>query len=80
MNCYVCATDDRATVATYLPELTHSGFADATIQQLLDMTTGLKHSEDLTFSDDEIDSNAKTYVEQAFAGRVGPFVAVDPRR
>lgn len=40
------ALDDRATVKTYLPELKHSGFADATIQQLLDMTTGLKHSED----------------------------------
>jgi CubicO group peptidase (beta-lactamase class C family) len=40
------ALDDRATVATYLPELRHSGFADATIAQLLDMTTGMKHSED----------------------------------
>lgn len=40
------ALDDRAPVATYLPELTDSGFADATVQQLLDMTTGLKHTED----------------------------------
>ena len=40
------ALDERAPVVTYLPELKHSGFADATIQQLLDMTTGLKHSED----------------------------------
>ena len=40
------ALDDRERVATYLPELKHSGFADATIQQLLDMTTGLKHTED----------------------------------
>ena len=40
------ALDDRATVATYLPELQHSGFADATIANLLDMTTGMKHSED----------------------------------
>ena len=38
--------DDCATVATYLPELKHSGFADATIAQLLDMTTGVKHTED----------------------------------
>ena len=38
--------DDRATVATYLPELKHSGFADATVAQLLDMTTGVKHTED----------------------------------
>jgi CubicO group peptidase (beta-lactamase class C family) len=40
------ALDDRATVATYLPELKRSGFADATVAQLLDMTTGMKHSED----------------------------------
>ncbi len=40
------ALDDRASVATYLPELTHSGFTDATIAQLLDMTTGVKHTED----------------------------------
>ena len=40
------ALDDRAPIATYLPELKHSGFADATVQQLLDMTTGLKHTED----------------------------------
>ncbi len=40
------ALDERAPVVTYVPELKHSGFADATIQQLLDMTTGLKHSED----------------------------------
>ena len=40
------ALDDRATVASYLPELNHSGFADATIAQLLDMTTGVRHTED----------------------------------
>ena len=40
------ALDDRATVATYLPELKRSGFGDATIAQLLDMTTGVKHTED----------------------------------
>ncbi len=40
------ALDDRATVASYLPELKHSGFADATIAQLLDMTTGVKYTED----------------------------------
>ena len=40
------ALDDRAAVATYLPELKHGGFGDATIAQLLDMTTGVKHTED----------------------------------
>ena len=38
--------DDRATVASYLPELKHGGFADATIAHLLDMTTGVKYTED----------------------------------
>jgi CubicO group peptidase (beta-lactamase class C family) len=40
------ALDDRATVASYLPELKDGGFADATIAQLLDMTTGVKYTED----------------------------------
>jgi CubicO group peptidase (beta-lactamase class C family) len=40
------AIDPRAAVATYVPELKLSGFGDATIRQLLDMTTGIKYSED----------------------------------
>ena len=40
------ALDDRATVASYLPELKHGGFADATLAHLLDMTTGVKYTED----------------------------------
>jgi CubicO group peptidase (beta-lactamase class C family) len=42
------ALDDRRTVASYLPELQPSGFGDATIRQLLDMTTGLDYTEDYT--------------------------------
>lgn len=37
--------NERATVASYLPELKDSGFADATIRELLDMTTGIRFSE-----------------------------------
>jgi CubicO group peptidase (beta-lactamase class C family) len=40
--------DDQATVASYVPELENSGYADATVRQLLDMTTGLKYVEDYT--------------------------------
>jgi CubicO group peptidase (beta-lactamase class C family) len=40
--------DEHATVAHYVPELKDSGFGDATIRQLLDMTTGLKYTEDYT--------------------------------
>jgi CubicO group peptidase (beta-lactamase class C family) len=37
--------DERATVGSCVPELQRSGFGDATIRQLLDMTTGLDYSE-----------------------------------
>ena len=40
------ALDEHAIVAKYVPELKSSGLGDATIRQLLDMTTGLKYSED----------------------------------
>jgi len=43
--------DDRATVGRYVPELQPSGFGDATVRQLLDMTTGLDYSED--YADDD---------------------------
>ena len=39
------ALDEGASVAKYVPELKDSGFGDATIRQLLDMTTGMKYSE-----------------------------------
>jgi CubicO group peptidase (beta-lactamase class C family) len=38
--------DETASVASYIPELAGSGFGDATVRQLLDMTTSLRHSED----------------------------------
>ena len=37
--------DENAKVTQYVPELKDSAFGDATIRQLLDMTTGLKYSE-----------------------------------
>lgn len=40
--------DEHAPVARYLPELGAGGFADATIRQLLDMTTGIAYVEDYT--------------------------------
>jgi CubicO group peptidase (beta-lactamase class C family) len=38
--------DANATVARYIPELAQSGFGNATVQQVLDMTTALDFSED----------------------------------
>lgn len=36
---------ETATAASYVPELKDSAFGDATIRQLLDMTTGVRYSE-----------------------------------
>jgi CubicO group peptidase (beta-lactamase class C family) len=38
--------DPEAVVSTYLPELKDSGFADATIRQVMDMTTAVWFTED----------------------------------
>jgi CubicO group peptidase (beta-lactamase class C family) len=38
--------DENETAASYLSELKNSAFGDATIREILDMTTGLKYSED----------------------------------
>jgi CubicO group peptidase (beta-lactamase class C family) len=38
--------DAKAPVSRYLPELQQSAWADATVQQTLDMTTGVRYSED----------------------------------
>jgi CubicO group peptidase (beta-lactamase class C family) len=37
--------DENARVSKYVPELKETGFGDATVRQLLDMTTGIKYSE-----------------------------------
>lgn len=41
-------------VSTYVPELKHSGFADATVRQVLEMTTAIKYSEDYNNPNAEI--------------------------
>lgn len=38
--------DETQTVAHYLPELAASGFGNATVRQVMDMTTGLDYDED----------------------------------
>ena len=37
--------DPNALISSYIPELAASGFGDATVRQVLDMTTGLDYSE-----------------------------------
>ncbi|MBW4534316.1 MAG: beta-lactamase family protein [Pleurocapsa minor HA4230-MV1] len=48
------ALDDSKTVAEYVPELENSGFADATVREVMDMTTALKFSEDYSNPNAEI--------------------------
>lgn len=38
--------DERAPVSRYVPELGSSGLANATVRQVMDMTTGMKFNED----------------------------------
>ena len=45
--------DDSALVSTIIPELADSAFGNATVRQVMDMTTGLAYSED--YSDPEAD-------------------------
>ena len=53
--------DPDAKVATYVPELAKSGFGDATVRQVMDMTTGLAFDE--TYSPTNTD-----LAKQAYAG------------
>jgi len=46
--------DPSAPVDRYIPELKDSGYADVTVQQLLDMTTGVKFSEDYRSVDSDV--------------------------
>ncbi|WP_163561249.1 serine hydrolase, partial [Klebsiella oxytoca] len=39
--------DEQARIATIVPELAEGAFGDATVKQVLEMTTGLRYSEDL---------------------------------
>ncbi|MET2832711.1 serine hydrolase domain-containing protein [Mesorhizobium shangrilense] len=46
--------DANAKVATIVPELAKSAFGDATARQVLDMTTGLRYSEDYADPDADV--------------------------
>lgn len=57
--------DETAVVSRYIPELAQSAFGDATIRQVMDMTTGLEFSEDY--------SNPNAHIwEFSFAGGIFP--------
>jgi CubicO group peptidase (beta-lactamase class C family) len=46
--------DENKSGAEYIPELKNSAFGDASIREILDMTTGLKYSEDYSNPEAEI--------------------------
>lgn len=46
--------DPSKTVAYYLPELAESGFGDATVREVMDMTTAIAYSEDYTNPEAEV--------------------------
>lgn len=46
--------DEHAKVATIVPELARSAFGDATVRQVLDMTTGLRYNEDYADPDADV--------------------------
>lgn len=46
--------DETAKVATIVPELAASAFGDATVRQVMDMTTGLRYSEDYADPDADV--------------------------
>ena len=51
--------DENKTAPSYVPELKNSAFGDATIREILDMTTGLQYSEDYS------DPNAEVWIFSA---------------
>jgi len=51
--------DANKPVVDYVPELGHSAFANASVRQVLDMTTGLKYSEDYADPNAEVWAHAK---------------------
>ena len=51
--------DENAKVGTLVPELSNSAFGDATVRQVLEMTTGLRYNEDYA------DPNADVWVYSA---------------
>jgi len=50
--------DPKKRVAEYVPELASSAFGNATVRQVLDMTTGLKYSEDYADPNAEVWAHA----------------------
>ena len=66
--------DPASRVSRYIPELAASGFGDATVRQVMDMTTGLGFEEDYTDSSSDIAALAL-----ALGGPSRPADYADPK-
>lgn len=64
--------DAERTVASYLPEMAASGYADATVREVMDMTTAVRYSEDYT------DPNAEIWSFSAAGNPFAPHPAGTP--
>ena len=64
------AIDPAAPVTAYVPELAKSAFGDATVRQVMDMTTGLKYSEIYT------DPNSDVWALRRANGMAPPLPGV----
>lgn len=64
--------DPEAPVTTYVPGLSASGFGDATVRQVMDMTTGLKYSEVYT------DPKSDVWAMRRANGMAPPLPGVPP--
>ena len=64
--------DPAAPVPHYVPELAKSGFGDATVQQVMDMTTGLDYAEVYT------DTNSDVWAMRRAIGMAPPLPGTAP--
>jgi CubicO group peptidase (beta-lactamase class C family) len=71
------AIDVTATVESIVPELKATSFRGATVQQLLDMRTGTKYSEDYRDPDAEIAVSDRVYLWSPDDGRPRPGDALE---
>ena len=70
--------DETLLVTRYVPELAGSGFGDATVRQILDMTTGLAYSEDYAYPASDIAKLSMAVgATPAPSGYAGPRAAYD---
>lgn len=64
--------DPAAKVTTYVPELAKSGFGDATVEQVMDMTTGIQYNEIYT------DPNSDVWAMRRANGTAPPLPGAEP--